>query len=145
MSAWRTTSEGAFWVGRISFAGWLVVAGAKAGLAEARTDVVGVLMTDEGVPFEAASFRTMAGVTCVGAESLGRLRWREEPSIKWVPNLPGREAGLLVNAERSSAMSWVSRPDHWCCVGRHLVERCRSGLPTKSLESRCPRTLCGWH
>ena len=41
MSSWRITSEGASWVGRISLVGWLVVAEAKAGLAEAGTDVVG--------------------------------------------------------------------------------------------------------
>ena len=61
------------------------------------------------VPFEAASFHPKARVGCVSAESMGRLRSREAPSIKGVTNLPDREAGLLVNAERSSAMSWVSK------------------------------------
>ena len=42
--------------------------------------------------------------------SLRRLRGREEElSIKRVPNLPGREAGLLANAERSSAIYWASQ------------------------------------
>ena len=48
----------------------------------------------------------MDGVSCVGAKSLGRLRGREEPSIKGVPNLPGREAGLLTNAESTLAIFW---------------------------------------
>ena len=43
-------------------------------------------------------------------ESLGRLQGREEePSIKGMPDLPGREAGLLANTEKSSAISWVSQ------------------------------------
>ena len=94
-------------MGGISFAGRLFVAWAEAGLIEVETDVVGVVMADEVVPFEAASFRPMAGVSCVGAESLVRLRGREEPATKGVPNLPGRKADLLVNTERSPAISWV--------------------------------------
>ena len=74
MSAGRKTSEGASWLSRTSFAGWLVVAEAEAGLAKAGTDVVRVVMADEGIPFAAASFRPLAGVSCVGAESLGWLR-----------------------------------------------------------------------
>ena len=99
-------------MGRISWAGGLFVAGARARVAEAETgvtkvgtDVVGVVMADEVVPFEAASFRLMAEVNCVGAENMGRLRGREEPSMKGVPNFPGREAGLFANAERLSATS----------------------------------------
>ena len=109
MGAWRTTSEGASGVGRISCVGGLLVAGAGAGLVEAGTDVVGVVMTDEVVAFEAACFCPMARVNCVGAESLGRPRGREKPSMKGAPNLPGSEAGLLANADRPSAMSWVSQ------------------------------------
>ena len=101
MSAWRIISEGASWVSRTSCAGWLVVAGAEAGLAEAETDMVGVVMANEVFPFEVASFRAMTGVSCVGAESLGRLQGRKELSMKGVPNLPGREAVFFfVNAER---------------------------------------------
>ena len=74
MSAWRTTLEGVSWVGRIFCAGGLFVAGAGAGLAEAGADVVGVVLADEVVALEAASFRPMAGVSCVDAKNLGRLR-----------------------------------------------------------------------
>ena len=42
----------------------------------------------------------MAGVSCVDAESLGRLRRRKEPTMKGVPNLPDREAGLICRAAR---------------------------------------------
>ena len=93
MSSWRITSEGASWVSRTSCAGWSVVAGAG-------TDMVGVVMANEVVHFEVASFRAMTGVSCMGAESLGRLQGRKEPSVKGVPNLPCREAVFLVNAER---------------------------------------------
>ena len=65
-----------------------------------------------GVPLEAANFCPRTKVSCVVGESLGRLRGREEePSIKRVPNFPGRVAGLLVNAKRSSVISWV--PESW--------------------------------
>ena len=111
---WRTTLEGASWVGRISCVGGLFVAGAGAGLAEAGTDVVSVVVADEVVPFEAAFFRPMVGVSCVGTESLGRPQGREEPSMKGVPNLPDREVGLLANVERSLEMSWVSQS--WSCT-----------------------------
>ena len=49
----------------------------------------------------------MAGVSCMSAESLGRLWGREEPSTKEGAkfsgsqrgfNMPGRGAGLLANA-----------------------------------------------
>ena len=75
-------------------------------VAEAGTGGVGAVVIDVAVPLEAASFRPRVEVSCVVGESLGRLREREEkPSIKGVSNLPGREAGLLANAERSSAIS----------------------------------------
>ena len=109
MSVWRTTSEGASWVGRVSCAGGGFVVGAEAGVAEAGTDVVGVVVDDEAVLLEGASFRPIAEVSCVGPESLGRLRGREEPSMKGGPNLPGRKAGLLTSAERLLAISRVSR------------------------------------
>ena len=63
----------------------------------------------------------MAGVSCVGAESLGRLWGREEPSMKEGGkffrsqrgfNMPGRGAGLLANAESSSAISWCRSLSH---------------------------------
>ena len=124
MSTRRTTSENASCVGRISWAGDLFVTGAGAGVAEAGTgaakagtNVVGVMMAGKKVvPLEVASFRPMAGVNCVGAESLRRLRGREEPSMKGVLNFPGREAGLSANAERSSVIFWMSRPwsSPWC-------------------------------
>ena len=53
---------------------------------------------DGGILLENVCLRPTAEVSCVGPESLGRLRGREEPSIKGVPNLPGREAGLVANA-----------------------------------------------
>ena len=89
---------------------------AEAGVAEAGTDRVSVVVVDELVPLEAASFRPTAEVSCGGAQSLGRLRRRKEPSMKGVPNLPGREAGLLANSERSSATFWVSQSwsSSWC-------------------------------
>ena len=74
-------------------------------VAEAGTGGVGAVVIDVAVPLEAASFRPRVEVSCVVGESLRRLREREEkPSIKGVSNLPGREAGLLANAERSSAI-----------------------------------------
>ena len=60
------------------------MAGARAGVAEVGTDVVGVVVDNEVVPLEAASFRPIDEVSCVGGESLGRLRGREEPSMKGV-------------------------------------------------------------
>ena len=85
----------------------------------------------------------MAEVSCVGAESLGQLRGREEPSMKGMPNLPGREAGLLANAKNSSAIFWCRSPGHFG-VERRSVECCRSGLPMKRLGSRCRRIRSGW-
>ena len=88
----------------------------------------------------------MAGVSCIGAESLRRLWGREDPSVKEGAevsgsqggfNMPGRGAGLLANAESSSAIFWcrsLSDPG----VGRRLVECC-FGLPMKSLRNRCRR------
>ena len=124
MTARRTTSGGASWVGRISCSGGVVVVVAGAGVAEAGTGVaetgtggVGVVIVGVVIPLEAASVRPRAEVSYGVGESLGWLRGREEdPSIKGVPNLPGREAGLLANAERSSAISWVSQSwsSSWC-------------------------------
>ena len=84
----------------------------------------------------------MVGVSCVGAESLGRLWGREDPSMKGLPNFPGHEAGSLANAESSSAICWCRSPSH-PVVERRLVECCCSGLPMKSLGKRCGRTS-GW-
>ena len=97
-------------MGGILCAGRVSVVVAGAGFAEAGTDGAGVVVVCAVVLFEAASFRPRAEVSCVVGESLGRLRGREEgPSIKGVQNLPGREAGLLENVEKSSAISWVSQ------------------------------------
>ena len=85
--------------------GVVVVAGAC--VAEAGTDVVGVVVDDEVTLLEGVSCLPTAEVGCVGPERLGWLRGRDEPSMKGVPNLPGREAGLLT-AERSLAISCVS-------------------------------------
>ena len=77
----------------------------------------------------------MAGVSCMRAASLGRLWGREELSMKEGTkisgsqrgfNMPGRGAGLLANAESSSAVSWCRSPSH-PGVGRHLVECFRLG------------------
>ena len=87
----------------------------------------------------------MAGVSCMGAESLGRLWGQEEPSteegakfsgLQGGFNMPGRGGGLLANAESSSAISWCRSLSH-PGVGRRLVECCCLGLPTKSLGTRC--------
>ena len=57
-------------------------------------------------------------------------------------NMPGREVGLLANAESLSVISWCRSPSH-PGVGRRLVECCCLGLPMKSLGNRCRRTS-GW-
>ena len=63
----------------------------------------------------------MAGVSCVGAESLGRLWGQEEPSMKGGAkcsgsqdgfDMPGREAGVLPNAESLSAIFSYRSPSH---------------------------------
>ena len=69
---------------------------AGAGAAEAGTDVVGVVVDGEVSLLARLGCRPLAEIGCVGPGSLGRLREREEPSIKGVTNLPGREAGLYV-------------------------------------------------
>ena len=53
--------------------------------------------------------------------------------------MPGRGAGLLANAENSSAVSWWRGPSH-PDVGRRLVEYYCLGLPMKSLGNRCRKT-----
>ena len=91
----------------------------------------------------------MAGVSCMGAESLGRLWGREVPSVKGGAkvcgsqggfNMPGRGAGLLSNAESSSAILWCRSPTH-PDVGRRLVECCCFGLPMKSLRNSYRKTF----
>ena len=110
--------------------------GAGTGVAEAGADAV----VDE-----------VAGVSCMGAESLGTLWEREQPSIKGGANfsgsqggcsMPGRGAGLLENTESSSAISWCRSLSH-PSVGRRLVECCCLRLPMKSLGDRC-RSTSGW-
>ena len=105
MSARRITSEGASSVGRGFFPGVEFVVVAGAGVVEVGTVAGGA---DDGGVLVEVCLRPTAEEGCVGRESLVRLRGREEPSIKEVPNLPGREAGLLANAERSSATSCMS-------------------------------------
>ena len=87
----------------------------------------------------------MAGVSCMVAESVGRLWGQKEPSTKEGAefsgsqrgfNMPGRGGGLLANAESSSAIFWCRSLSH-PGVGRRLVGCCCLGLPTKSLGSRC--------
>ena len=106
MSARRITSEGASWVGRGSLPGVEFVVVAGAGVVEVGTVAGGA--DDGGILVEKVCLRPTAEVGCVGPESLGWLRGREEPSIKGVPNLPGREAGLLAIAERPLATSYMS-------------------------------------
>ena len=53
----------------------------------------------------------MAGVSCVGVEYLGRLRGREEPSMKGVPNFPDSEAGLICRVARR--VYWQMRRVRW--------------------------------
>ena len=57
-------------------------------------------------------------------------------------NMPGRGAGLVANAESSSAISWCRGPSH-PDVGRRFVDCYCLGLPMKSLGNRCRRTS-GW-
>ena len=109
MIARRISSEGASWVGSRSCTGEEFVVVAGAGVAGAGTDVVGVVVDDEVTLLEGVSCRPIAKVGCAGPERLGWLREREELSMKGVPNLPGREAGLLANAERSLAISCALR------------------------------------
>ena len=101
----------------MSCAGRVFVAVTGAGVAEAGTGGVGVVAVDAVGPLEVANFRPRVEVRRVVGESLGWLRGQEEESsIKGVSNFPGREAGLLANEERSSAMSWVwkSWSSSWC-------------------------------
>ena len=79
-------------MGRRSCAGGVFVIVARTGMAKAGTGGVDVVVVPFVVPFEAASFRPSAEVSCVVGKGLGRLRGREEkPSMKGVPNLLGRE------------------------------------------------------
>ena len=93
-------------MGKGSFPGVEFVVVAGAGVVEVETVAGGA--NDGGILLEQVCRRPTAEVGCVGPENLGRLRGREEPSIKGVPNLPGREAGLLANAETSSVTSCTS-------------------------------------
>ena len=101
----------------MSCVGAVFVAVAGTCVAEAGTGVLDVVVDGLVVSFEAASFRPSAKVSCVAGKDLGRLRVREEePSIKGVPNFPGRKAGSLANAQGSSVVSWVSQSSSfsWC-------------------------------
>ena len=107
-------------MGRISCAGRVFVAVAGAGVVEAETGGVGVVVVGVVVLLEVANFRPRAEVSRVIGESFGRPRRREEePSVNGVPNLSDHEAGLLANVERSSAISWVSKS--WRIVVGELV------------------------
>ena len=94
-------------MGRRSFTGVEFVVVAGAGVAEVET--VAVVAEDDVTLSEGVCCRSTAEVGCVGPESLGRLRGREEPSMKGVLNLPGHEVGLLASADRSLRMSCMSR------------------------------------
>ena len=85
-------------MGKISYADRVFVAVVGTGVAEAATGRVDVVVVGVVVPFEAASFRLREGFRTTAGRDEG-------PSNKGVPNLTGREAGLLPNAERSSAVS----------------------------------------
>ena len=78
---------------------------AGAGAAEAGTGVVGFGVDGEVAPLVRLVCRPLAEKA---PDSLGQLRGRGKPSIKGVPNLPGREAGLLANEENSLAVSCMS-------------------------------------
>ena len=122
-------------MGKISCVGGVFVAVAGMCVTEVRTGGLDVMVAGLVFSLDAASFRPSVKVSCVAGKGLGRLQGREEdPSIKRVQNLSGREAGLLANAQRSSAVSWVSRSSSssWCGT-RRLVEHCRSRLQMKSL------------
>ena len=85
----------------------------------------------------------MAGVSCVGAESLGRLWGREEPSMKGGAKFAWSRGGFIGKCGEfvgDFLVSQSSNPD----VGRRLVESCCSGLPMKSLGNRYRKTS-GWH
>ena len=82
---------------------------AAAGVAEAGMDVMGVVVGGEVTLLEGSGCRPIAEIGCVGPKRLGRLRGREKPSMKEVPNLPGRGVGLLANADMPSASSRGSR------------------------------------
>ena len=94
-------------MGRRSCTGveFVVVAGVC--VAEAGTDVVGIVVDDEVTLLEGVSCLLTTEAGCVGPERLGWLWGRDEPSMKGLTNLSGREAGLLT-AERSLAISCVS-------------------------------------
>ena len=105
MSARRIASECASWLGRGSCpdVGLVVVAGA--GTTEAGTGVVGFGVDGEVAPL----VRLVCHPLAEKASDSRRLRGRGEPLMKGVPNLSGREAGLLAKAENSLAvfcMSW---------------------------------------
>ena len=89
---------------------------AGAGAAEAGTGVVGFGVDGEVNLLARLVCRPLAEKA---PDSLGRPRGRDEPLIKRVPNLPGREAGLLAKAERSLAMSCVSW-SWWSSCGTSL-------------------------
>ena len=89
---------------------------AGAGAAEAGTGVVGVGVDGKVTLLARLVCRPLAGKA---PDSLGRPRGRDEPSINGVPNLQGREAGLLATAERSLAMSCMSW-SWWSSCGTSL-------------------------
>ena len=89
---------------------------AGAGAAEAGTGVVDFRVDGEVTLLARLVCRPLAEKA---PDSLGRPRGRDEPSIKGVPNLPGREAGLLAKAERSLAMSCMSW-SWWSSCGTSL-------------------------
>ena len=130
---------------RISCACGVSVFATGAGVAEAGTGGVGAVVIGVVVPLEAASFRPRAEVSCVVGESLGRLRGREEePSIKGVPNYRVARRVYWKMWRGRRRFSGCRSLGHPRDVEHRLVERCRSGLPIKSLGNRCRRTRSGW-
>ena len=87
------------------------------GVAEAGTSGVSVVVVDVVAPLEAVSFRPrgkLRGWGEFGAAVGTGGRAVDKRGTKFAGSrgefdLPGREAGLLANAERSSAISWVSQ------------------------------------
>ena len=79
----------------------------------------------------------------MGAESLGRLWGREDPSMKGGTKFSGRVAGRVYWQMRRVRRQFPGVAVLVILVGRRFVECCCLGLPMKSLGNRCRRTF-GW-
>ena len=118
------------------------MAGAGTGVAEAGTDVVihevvplrrRVLSSGRGKLYGCGELKAAVGTGNAVDEEGCQILDRNAGCM------PGRGAGLLANAESSSAISWCRCLGH-PSVGRRLVDCCCLWLPMKSLGDRCPRT-----